>query len=1231
MISRRRDRTEEPSNNELPPVGSEMTSWRTVRVSASRMSRARIVRVAIAVLLVLALFPITWALAFPEPNDRRLCPPDRKPPPRLTSESSFAPDPEPGSPVVRILNPIRASTPAKMSDKYDGFDRRFHINAIGRGLPSEAVLEAYALTDQSTEVVLGTLCPVPETRDTFDGFWDIPETFREGFADLRIKAFDRAGEGAQVLATDQVRVDVQHRDGGTSPASANVTILWPVNDGPLGFFRNKAGEWKANIQGIGSPGTSGFSVRYSTTPLGGEPRFTDCDPASPPVTTRASDQARQFDFPCRLRAGDRPSAVTAIAAVAQNGSDSSAVHRVHPFIQQTADMKVTLSSIAPATQTSAEWAERPSGRRRGAGKGCLTFEAFVRDQFGRPVYGANVDVQLRGPSDAASFGADTADAAAPDKVATTENGVACSPPGTPSTTFRQGRSVVADGPDVKAIESGSVGTNDAGKWRFTFFSGEPGVATVTAWVDDEPLVSDTSDRPTDNDRADPHEPSGTLNAEWLESPITLDISPDKQSSSVGSCRIYKLSVVSGTSAITDFNIDVHVRTPDTEVRLCGEGSASLRPPDSAHADGPLHQASTSTLDAQCPALDFSTPGPPCHHLEGTTDEDGELIFGMSSALTGTMRIRAWADGEPDQDSDEPASKVSVNLETKWLAEQGDSSIKLLTPATDFRRVSTDSYTIVARVGAPYLVQSVSIELSGSPGSFYLGDARRIGNSSVYEFVWDLNRDLKVAAPAAGPEPSGSPTAGPTPSPTGASTPSPTPSSSSPGPLPIGDTSRPGVPDGTYTITARVNRSAPLDTSDIEVNRSLSPQANDTSGPFEWAQLSTPKNGAALGFVGRATTLTGLASQGAEAVDLLYTTSGVSENPIWKRCGYVAFASPTAARLFSGECRLGGTDEASDVTGVGAIAFNCAVPVPATGSFSGCSHPSPSPLAPGVAHPSRETMQGSRGTGMAVAVTGCEGSPCLVLMPMDWQGPTETCVPFSVLVAAQNQPSVRRRVAADYRGPTDRVRFCDPDNELGDDSWLREEIVVVDPYGPDLHRTTGETDKAGEFRFGVVSSDSTFKDIFSRSEDAASAVTVWLDDGDAVREPGEGVAEARVHWELPGRCTVIGTRASEVIVGTIGDDKICGLEGNDKIFGLDGNDVVLGGDGADTIYGEEGEDLLFGEASDDSLFGGPGRDQLDGGTGTDHCDPGSERMQVVTACETVASKKGRKARAAAGAV
>lgn len=102
---------------------------------------------------------------------------------------------------------------------------------------------------------------------------------------------------------------------------------------------------------------------------------------------------------------------------------------------------------------------------------------------------------------------------------------------------------------------------------------------------------------------------------------------------------------------------------------------------------------------------------------------------------------------------------------------------------------------------------------------------------------------------------------------------------------------------------------------------------------------------------------------------------------------------------------------------------------------------------------------------------------------------------------------------------------------------------------------------------------------------------------------------------PGRCTIRGSKWSEILRGTPGPDVICGGRGNDVIRGLGegdvvtggrGRDTLIGGAGADKLVGGEGHDHLDGGPGPDTLRGGPGRDQLHGGGGEDDLGGGPGR-------------------------
>ena len=1222
----------------------------------------RTFRTVLAIVLCVVLVPVTVAVAFPEPNDRSLCPPNRVGPPR----GDHSPDTPIGAPVVRLLNPVAfGASPPEVSDRYDGTDRRFHLTAVAPGAPQEAVVEAYVQTGDGSPSLLGTLCPVAGTPDTFEGFWDIPELFPEGPGSIGVKLFDRGGEGAAPLAEHSVSVNVQHRDVGSAPAAESVALIWPMNDGPFGFFRNRSGQWKGNVEAIGSSGASSFDIRYSTSPLTSTPAFKSCGTGFT-TATRASDSAKIVTGSCTLSTSDRPSSVTAVAVVARGtGDDSSDAHRVRGFVQDPRDMKVTLTAVNPASPT-ASW---PSGRRRVVSQ-CLEYKARVEDLYGRPVVGANVDVEVAGPRDSASFG-DPTDAAAPEAATVTENSVRCPTtlapdPGEHGT--QHARRLVADGPDVKAIESATTGTTSSGEWIFKVFSPDPGSMTVRAWVDDMPLASDTSDRLPDDDRHDASEPVATAEAQWLEAPVKIEVDPFDGASPVGACRLYTVRARAGTMPLDNFNLDMHVRAPDPQIGLCG-ASGSVAPPDKEHAAGPTHPADTT---------DCVDEGFACFHLEGATDRDGLLLFGLSSDKPGLASMTIWADGEPGTDTDTaPGARALAIAKTNWVGEVAEASVEIITHPAGGMRIGGDTFRVIAWVDAPYLVQRVLVFVSRGEvvRPVMIGEAERVGASNYYMLEWDLSVPLGTP-PSPSPSPSASPSESPSPSPSPSSPipPLPTPSVTPPEPLPSPTTTlpplpavgtRPGVPDATdYDLKVVIQGGGSATIEDVEVNRSLSPPLDRTQ--YESVEVTFPLAGHPVSFVDRATTIAGVATA-AEGVDLFYATRSTIKGSTfaWTHCGYdqLGGLGTNYAQVFSGVCTLAPQHGPNDVLAVGAAAFDC---TGTTGTAGTCAdHPPPPsivpPRGPGIPAPAdcvpapaacvpREHRGSLEGTA-AVAVEGCEGPLCIALRPSRWRQPRGTCIPMSVQAAKPGEPAVGQPIAVEFQGPTDSINFCDPENER-DHRWPGEENVEVDAFGPDLHRIIGKTNADGIFDFGVYSSAGTFESIFASREGALSRVTAWLDDGDAVKEPGEDGSTSMIHWEIPNRCTIVGTDRGEVISGTSQDDVICGRGGDDEIDGLDGNDLILGGDGddvihggldkdeiygeagddkifgddqrdkihggagADVIYGGRAADKLFGEADDDDLFGQRGDDKLDGGDGEDACDLGKGRKESAVSCETV---------------
>lgn len=1156
---------------------------------------------------------------------------------------SGAPTPPPGDgPVtVQLVNPFAQSPAGRVSGRFDGVDTTFHVVAALENAPAGATVEAYVVANGRNERTIGLLCPTEGSPSTYERDWTPPADLAEGPAVIRVRVFDGAGAGARSIASDEVSVNLQHVDDASgvpnpnpsaAPAAETVELSWPKNGGALGFYKTRGSSaWKTTVRGRLSTGaTSPIKVLYSTSPLSLEPRFVECG-SGDALTTQTDHNTRAIFFVagCTLGSSDAPSSVTAVAVSAMKPSSdraspsdvpqSSDAHVVRPYVQDPATMKVTVHPVTPSFPTGAY----PSGLRRIAGEGCLEFVARVVDHLGQPVTGANVDAIVAGPGDETQFAGDT-NVKAPDVKAAEEAGTDCSG----GSNGKQGFTVVPDGPNVKAVET-EMGTDYRGEWRVRIASRESGGSTLEMWVDDTRVENEGVERSPDDDQRQSGESSVLTSPQWLDAGVRLRLEPHNASAAVGTCQRVELSLAGGDVALGGFNVDIHVRVADPELRLCDLASTDvLRPPDVSHK-GQGHPADTPECEGS---------GPRCFHVEGVTNDAGKLTFGLTSAFPGTARVVAWADGEPGVDDDAYLGEVKDDIAVNFVGQAGQAAVRILNPmvadvrqivdgtprgdATTNGKVSGSELRVVARVNTPYLAPTLDVLVAPSGSSKYVrvGEAERVGLSDTYAFEWNLNEPIEDHPPTTTPSPSSTPTrpprptATPTPTETPEATPRPTivptvtpPPAPSATPPP---TTAEGVPDGLYKLRLVIPGTAASDMREVEVNRVIDPERRDSTLPYERASLTAPAAGATLGFSGGSALITGFASAGSEGVDLFYSTATSKERPVWKMCGHVDLAPNGSAQSFSGECSLERNDNPETVSAVAAVAFSCSFPQPE------CSDPVPPRLPDGsTVGPGRS---GAYGLGDAVRVYGCVGSPCVSLQPGEWQADVGGCVPFVVTAGDYSgEPVGGVMVAVSASGPADGVKFCAVEGgtpairpPLGVPEQDGPGSVTVEPNGPDTHHLRGFTDAKGQFVFGLTSSQSGYDDIYSRIEGDATQVKAGLDENfDGL--PDAGSAHRGVmHWLLPDRCTVFGSADSEVIVGTSGDDKICTLDGDDVVFADAGNDIVLGGSGNDQIFGEAGDDLLLGELGNDQILGEDGRDVLRGGPGDDELNggPGADSLR-----------------------
>lgn len=1131
-----------------------------------------------AVLICLSL--LTSLLALPaasqEQQTREPCPPDQ------TSQAPQPWTPAPECIDVQIMSPIAAST--KVSDKFDGRDSAFRITATVSHPPEDAEIEVFVAPTGGQPSSLGPMTRVAPDSDTWEFFWTVPDSEARGARTLSVVL----SSGGAPIADDSMTIDLAHKGTpqsgstcgvpgapGCTPATLEAetaTITWPLQDGDAGFFRGTDGRWRTVIDAVSSPGaTAGVKLYYSISAIGLQPSFTECGTAASVV----EGEHRVARGICLLGDGLLPSLVTAIAAVPSTASlESGDVVRVHPYIQDTDSMSLSLSAMDPATITRTY----PAGSMRRATSGCLRYSAKVVDDRGRPVAGANIDARITGPGDVAAFGS-AAEASAFGAPSNLTSAAASTCAGLGNSTSKQGVAANPDGPDAVHIES-TLGTGlsgpagvEAGEWRFLIYGGEPGRTQIEVWLDDERIAREVDLRADDDDMPEPGEQSATAVAQWFLTDIQVAITPLEASVPTWGCAEHKVIVQAGGTKLENLNIDLHARGPNNDIAFCSlPGHEPVRAPDGGDHKGPETRdgigSSHPASHAECGGTS-DTLGIVCRHAEGETNTQGELVFGLVSGAAGDSSIEAWVEGDPGArfDVDTRSTVIRNTAATSWVRGSSDVRIRLISPSTFTGGTGLASTPIpgptrvTARVDNPAAVEQVEV-LLGSGGSFeLLGYAQQIGLTDTWEFDWDLTD-------AAG-----------------------------------GD-----VSDGTYDLAVRLVGTNQSASRSITINRTPS-SLPTTAGKAESARITVPSNGAPLAFKEGVATIEGIASPGAEGADIYYSIARPRQgtistnNIVWQSamCGYVdLLGTGSQEQPFVGNCKLASGHSPTDVVAISVITYDCSL-------RSGCdADPNPKPIAGGQnSRPRQGENAGASEGGEAIRVRGCGGAQCAWFWPETARRATGEChVMWFQVYGADGLPLSDVEVDVEASGPTENLTFCDPPSS----EPQPEPVPSPEPSASDLPATprSAETKRLelrsgadGSVLFGVSSPDSSFSSIYSTVESGHTTVKVWPDlDGDNQASAGETVLAGRIHWDLEGRCTLVGTDRDDSLAGTVDDDKICTLDGIDEVIAQEGADMILAGPGNDILVGDEGDDVLFGESGIDEIEGGQGSDEIYGGGGSD---------------------------------
>lgn len=1083
--------------------------------------------------------------------------------------------PQPWTPApdcidVQILSP--ATVAPKVGDRADGLDTAFRFTATVSHPPEGSELEAFIVPSTGPPISLGKMTRVAPDSDTWELFWSVPDAEARGTRTLSVVL---TADEVRV-ADDQMTVDLAHKStpasGSTcgvpgapgctpaAPEAETASLTWPLQDGALGFYRAADGLWRTVIDASVSAGATGtMRFYYSVSPIGLQPSFTECGTAA----TVVKGEHRVASGICTLGDGLLPSLVTAVAAVPSvSALESGDAVRVHPYIQDTDSMSIALDAMDPATITRGY----PSGTKRRLSSGCLRYSVKVSDALERPVVGANVDVSISGPNDAVAFGsaADASTFGAPPNLT---NVAASTCSGLGNSTSKQALTVVPDGPDVVQIES-TLGTGlsgpagvGTGEWRFLVFGAESGRTNIKAWIDDVRVLRETDLRRGDDDSFGSGEKVATNESQWFTSDINLAITPTDSSEPAWGCAEHRVIVQAGGSKVQGLNIDLHARGPKNDLAFCSlPGHDPVRPPDLGEHTGPLSRdgigASHPATHAECGGTS-DTLGTVCRHAEGETNSDGELVFGLVSSSAGDSTVEAWVEGDRGLrfDVDTRSTTIRAASTVSWAKSPEDVEVRLISPSAFTGGTSLAStpvggpIRVTARVDQPAFVQRMEV-LLGSGGSYnLLGYAEQVGLTDTWQFDWDLTD-------AAGQD----------------------------------------VSDGTYDLLVRLEGTNQSATRSITIDRKA-PTATAAGKP-EWVRLTSPGNARPLAFKDGAATIEGLASPGAEGVDLYYsigrTRQGTSttNNIVWQStmCGYVdLLGTGTQDQPFLGKCQLAAGHNPSDVIAVSALTFDCSL-------RAGCdADPNPKPVAGSVNNrPRQGENAGAAEGGEAIRVRGCGGTTCAWISPGSARRSTGDCHAVALdLFSADGGPLTDTQVDVEIAGPSGSVEFCDPSIQGGPTN----EPPSTRRSG--TARLEAATDGNGSLVLGVRSADASFASIFDTVEFGHTRIKAWPDlDGDDQAGAGEPVVTARVHWELADRCTIVGSSLDDSLAGTVDADKICVLDGVDEVIAQEGDDVILAGLGNDILVGDEGNDILYGEQGIDEIEGGVGDDELYGGGGSD---------------------------------
>ena len=389
--------------------------------------------------------------------------------------------------TIAWLNPSADNT--NISDQSDG-DAGYHLVATVKNRPSNAVV---GFTWREGTGVTHTITPSATLvgTDTYEFFWD-PTSPEFAPEDTEVTLSAILTVGGTECTRDEIDATANQDDGMVGPPldskSESLSILDPLNGAGEGFFKGPDNKFRGRLRVRASADTGYVHGFYTTSPVGTDPTWQSCTADDIEYTGGTTGQT----LVCVLNGTDQPASVTGIAA------EPNATPPPLPPADQligSRDAHRVLGYVQTASSLVLEFIDG-SGNGTGdtVGNAAVNvcspvLRATVKDQNGKVVVGANVDVHATGPDDGLQFGTGTgADTfQMPDKGSHTEedaNDCAGAADGS------EGNHSRLSDPDIKHIESvldaDNANTNGDGAFHFRLYHGAantPGTTQVTAWAD----------------------------------------------------------------------------------------------------------------------------------------------------------------------------------------------------------------------------------------------------------------------------------------------------------------------------------------------------------------------------------------------------------------------------------------------------------------------------------------------------------------------------------------------------------------------------------------------------------------------------------------------------------------------------------------------------------------------------------------------------------------------------